>query len=101
MRFKCKLNSTTCNLNQKFNNKICQCECKNYRTWKRDYSWNPSARICENSKYLKSIADTSVIECDEIITAMGTGTSLINCHGKKVRDRFILHTVLLVGTSVT
>ena len=26
--------------------------------------------ICENSKYLKSIADTSVIKCDEIISVM-------------------------------
>ena len=24
---------------------------------KRDYSWNPSTCICENSKYLKSIDD--------------------------------------------
>ena len=28
---KCKFNSTTCNLKQKWNNKACQCECKNYR----------------------------------------------------------------------
>ena len=27
---KCKFNSTTCNLKQKWNNKTCQCECKNY-----------------------------------------------------------------------
>ena len=37
---------------------------------KKDYSWNPITCIFENSKYLKSIADTSVIECDEIIFAM-------------------------------
>ena len=37
---------------------------------KKDYSWNPSTCVCENSKYLKSIADTSVIECDEIISAL-------------------------------
>ena len=29
---KCKLNSTTCNSNQKWNNETCQCECKNYCT---------------------------------------------------------------------
>ena len=34
------------------------------------YSWNPSTCTCENSKYLKSIADTSVIACDEIISVM-------------------------------
>ena len=57
---KCNFNSTTCNSNQKWNNKTCQCECKNYRKCKKDYSWNPNTCICENSKYLKSIADTSV-----------------------------------------
>ena len=34
--------------------------------WK-DYSWNTSSRICENGKYLKSLADTSVTKCDEIV----------------------------------
>ena len=32
--------------------------------------WNPSTCICENSKYLKGVADTSVTECDEIIIVM-------------------------------
>ena len=66
-----------------------------------------------SSKYLKSIADTSVTACDEIIIltdnlstentntiatkkANGTSTASINCHNKKVRDCYILHTVLLV-----
>ena len=54
----------------------------------------------ENSKYLKSIADTSVTECDEIIIVMDNvstkktnisatnilSTASINCHSKKVRD---------------
>ena len=39
-----KFNSTTCNSNKKWNNEKCQCECKYYRTCKKDYSWNPS--IC-------------------------------------------------------
>ena len=39
--------------------------CKNHHKYKKDCSWNPSACICENSKYLKSIADTSVIMCDK------------------------------------
>ena len=79
---------------KKWNNKTCQCECKNYRECKKDYSWNPSASSCENSKYLKSIADTSVIESDEIITVMDialtkntniiatnvTSTASINCY---------------------
>ena len=52
--------STTCNSKQKWNNKTCTCECKNYRKWKKDYSSNPSKCICQNGDYLKSIADTSV-----------------------------------------
>ena len=38
---KCKLNSTTYNLNRKWNNKTCPCEFKNSCTCKNDYSWNP------------------------------------------------------------
>ena len=30
---KCKFNSTTCKVNQKWNNKTCQCECKNYHKY--------------------------------------------------------------------
>ena len=67
---KCKFSSTTCHSNQKWNNETCQRECKNYQTCKKDYSWTPSACTCENRKYLKSIADTSVIACDEIISVM-------------------------------
>ena len=67
---KCKFNSTTCKSKQKWNNKTYQYKCKNYLKCKKDYSWNPSTCICENSKYLKSIADTSVTKCDKIIIAM-------------------------------
>ena len=76
----------------------------------KNYSWNPSTCTCENSKYLKSVADTSVTECDEIVIVMDiasikktktiatnvTSTASINFHHKKVRDCDILHTVLLV-----
>ena len=33
----------------------------------KDYSWNPSKRVCESSKYLQSIAETSVTEPDGIV----------------------------------
>ena len=97
----------------KWNNKTCQCECKNYCTCKKDYSWNPSTCICENSKHLKILADTSVTECDEIIIVIDkvlikktntivtnvTSTASINCHSIKVRDIlnlcYVLHTVSL------
>ena len=96
---KCKLDSKKCYLNQKWNNEICQCECKNYRTCKKGYSWNPNIRIFENGKNLKIIAGDSSIVCDEIIYVMdivsinvantisknAAITVSINCHNKKVR----------------
>ena len=93
---------------QKWNNKTCQCECKNYRKYEENYNWNPSTCICENSKYLKSISDTSVtIVFIKTVIAMNnlstntiatniTSTASINFHNKKVRDCYILHTVLLL-----
>ena len=95
-----KFNSTTYNSNQKWNNETCQCECKKYRKCKENYSWNPSTYIYENTKYLKSAADTSVTKCDEIVIVMNnfstkktntittniTSTASINCHSKKVSD---------------
>ena len=73
-------------------------------TCKKDYLWNPSTYICEHSKYLKSITDTSMAKCDEIIIIMNivstkkgkvTSNASINCHSKNVRDFFILHIALL------
>ena len=46
---KCKFNSATFNSKQKWSNKTCQCECKNYLKCKENYSCNPSTCICENS----------------------------------------------------
>ena len=98
---KSKFNCSVCNSNQKWSSKTCQCECKNDRTCKKNLSWNPSTRICENSKCLKS---TSVTECDEIISVMDIVstkktyikcTASVNCHSINVRDCYILHKVLL------
>ena len=105
-----KFNGTTCNSKQKWNSKTYQCECKNHRKCKTGYSGNPRTCICENSKYFKSVADTSVTECDEIVIFMYiisikrtntiatyiTSNPSINCCSKKVRDCYILHTVLLM-----
>ena len=77
---------------------------------KKNYNRNPSTCTCENSKYLKSAADISVTECDEIVIVRDnlstkkantivtnvTSTASINFHSKKVRDCYILHKVLLV-----
>ena len=91
---KCKFNSPKFNSKQKWNNKTCQCECKNCHKCEKDYSWNPNTCICESSKYLKGIADTTVTKCDEIVIVMNnlstkktntittnvTSTASINCH---------------------
>ena len=83
----------------------------------RDYSSDPITCICENSKYLKNIPDTSVTECDEVVIGRNivstklintiatkktntiatnvTSTASLNCYCKKVRDCYILHIVLL------
>ena len=100
-----KFNSTTCNLHQKLNNKTCQCVFKNYRKRKEDCSSNLITYISDNSKYLKSIADISVIACDEIVDVMDIVSTKMtntistnvtkNLHSKKVRyklDCYILHT---------
>ena len=77
---------------------------------KKDYSRNRSSCICQNSKYLKSVSDTSVTECDEIIIVMDnlstkkantiatniTSIAPINCCRKKVTDCYILRTISLV-----
>ena len=85
----------------------CQCECNNYQTYKKGYSWNPNTRISEKSKYLKSIANDSVIACDEIICygycfnkngKYYSKNITANCHSKKVRDCYIVQTVLLLLT---
>ena len=76
---KCQFDSTTCNSKQKWNNKLCKCECKNHHKCLKTYSLNPSTCICENSKYLKSFADTSVTKCDEIVIVMNNlSTKKIN-----------------------
>ena len=105
-----KFNGTTYNSIQKGNRKTYQCECKNHHKCKKGYSCNPRTWICKNSKYFKSVADTSVTEYDEIVIFMYiisikrtntiatyiTSTPSINCRSKKVRDCYILHTVLLM-----
>ena len=77
-------------------------------------SWNPSICTCENTMYLKSIVDSSVIVCDEIISIKDTvsrnaantistnvtSTMLIKSDDKKVRYKmgcYVLHSFLLVA----
>ena len=85
--FKHKFNSKTCNSSQKGNNKICPCKFKNYCKCREDYNWNPSPCICENNKYFKNIADTSVPECYKIIIVMNNlSTKNTNTIAKKKKE---------------
>ena len=78
--YKWKINSVTCNSSQKLNNKTCSSVCKSYSTCKKKLTC-----ICENSKYLKSVADTSVITCDKIMSVMGIlSTKLTNAIARNV-----------------
>ena len=98
--FKSKINNAACNSKQKLNKKTCQCECKNDRKCKNDDNWNPSTCIYKNVKHLKSVADTSVTEFDEIVIVKDivstketntiatkktnvTSTTSLNYHSKK------------------
>ena len=66
---KCKFDGRKYNLNQKWNNDKCWCECKQHHTCEKDYTWSPTICSCENDKYLANIMDDWVITCDEIIDA--------------------------------
>ena len=90
--------------------------------WKNEYSWNPSSCICENSGYLKNLADNSVLRCNEIVSVTDsvstnvtstisinvTSTVLINFDDKKVWFKmdyhilhmFLLETILLFMTAI-
>ena len=58
---------------------------------KKDDSWNLLRYICENSKHLKSIADTNCCEyCinKKTMARNVTSTASINCHNIKVTVTF-------------
>ena len=80
---------------------------------------NVNVKVIVNAKRIKvgnlahvflRIANMTMLECDEMITVMDivatkitntiatnvTSNASINFHGKKVRDCYILHTLLLV-----
>ena len=66
--YKCrfKFDGIKYNLNQKWNNDKCWCECKKHNTREKNYIWNPDTCNCENGKHSASIIDNSAIKCDEI-----------------------------------
>ena len=69
---------------------------------KEGYSRSPSTCIWENSTYLTSIAGNSVTEIIIVMDFVSRkktnirSTASIRYHSEKVRDSYILHTVLLV-----
>ena len=67
---KYKFDSSKCNSNQKWNNKMCRYECKNsikQHMCGKDYVWNPSTCPWKIDKYLKNIISDSVVIHDETI----------------------------------
>ena len=43
---KCKFAGRKCNINQKWNNDKCWCECKKHHICEKDYIWNPAKCSC-------------------------------------------------------
>ena len=97
---KCKFDSTSCNSKHQWNNETCQCECRNYQTFKKYYTWNPNTCSCKNDKYLKIVADDSKIVCDEIINVIDSRStnilSTVPINSDNKMGCYILHTVSLV-----
>ena len=80
---------TTYNSNHKWNNETCQCDSKSCHKCKKDYNWNPNIGICKNKKYLKGIAQDSVIASDGIIFAMYiVSTKMTNTTATDVTKKF-------------
>ena len=102
---KCKLNSITCNSNQK---KHANLNVKTVVHAKR-VIFGILAHVFVKAISLKNIAYTSLIKCEEIISVMDIASTkmtitiatdmLVNSENKKVEykiDFYILHTVFLV-----
>ena len=51
LKCECKFDGRKCNLNQKWNNNKCWCECKKHLICEEDFIWNPATCICEKGKY--------------------------------------------------
>ena len=50
---RCEFDGRKCNLRQKWNNDLCQCECKGpikHGVCEEDFAWNPSTRACKCDK---------------------------------------------------
>ena len=81
----------SCDCKYIFNSTICKCnnktkyESKIYCNCKKCYSWNPRTCICENSKNLKVIPDTSIVMdtvstiSTNTIARKNTNTASITC----------------------
>ena len=63
---------------------------KKYRKCIKDCSWNTSTCICEKSKYLKSIADASVIACDGIISVMDIVSTNMTNTKQQIWQRIVI-----------
>ena len=71
----------------------CGCDCKKCHVCEKDYVWNPATCNCENGKYLTSIMDDSVIECDKIIYTEKTNFNEKNITSK---TKFLYFTYIFI-----
>ena len=65
---KCKFDDRKCNLNQKWDNSKCCCECNNPKehcVCKNGYFWNPATCGYKNGNYVGSIIGDSEAICDK------------------------------------
>ena len=74
---KCKFNRKGCSLDQWQNDKKCWYECKKRHVCEKDYIWNPTTCSYQNRKYLASVMDDSVIQCDKFIEPQDEETKTV------------------------
>ena len=111
-KYKCRLNASVCNNEQRWNNDKCRCECKelidNGRCDK-EFIWNPSSceweydKLCDVGEYLdykkckcrKRQIDNLVEKCWEVIDGNEIiFNSALNDYGKNVQFLYSVHCIL-------
>ena len=69
---------------------LCDCKFK-FNSILQSYNWYSSGCICQNSRYLRSVVDDSVIVCDEIINA--TNSASVNM--ENTLSKYVISTMSL------
>ena len=64
--------------------------------YRKDCIWNPAACSCQNSKYLATIIDDSVITCDKNYRNDKNRSNKNYCNKKYFKTLYILLALLLI-----